>query len=164
LVLSNTLWIDEKGENVLKLRIILDHTHGLLQDFDDRRFAGIGISNNHETMSYCARLIELNTLVQENLFRLYVVIDARLFHVYKQFSVVLLWKSNAWEQITGDTVKEGDIVRCELGAIDIVKRLQANLILWPIRQEPPLVTASSKDGLYSSHTEIVVILRRQKLG
>jgi hypothetical protein len=107
-------------------------------------------------------LEQLNALVQEICFGLEVVLSAGGGHVLEQEGVVGLGSDNAGEQIGGDTLVERNIVRGELGQVDIVQGAETDLVLGPVELAEE-VTTGGEDGLERAHTEIVMILGRELL-
>jgi hypothetical protein len=115
-------------------------------------------------MSYHDGLVKLDAFLEEDLLWLKVVTLASILHLGEELGVVLLWKLNTWEQIGGDTPEKRDVVGSELRDVDIVQSFEADQILRPVRQESPLIAASSKNGLHCSHTKVIMELRRELLG
>lgn len=137
LILGDTLRIHVVSEYINEIRIILDLAHGLLQCLDDARLATVRQTDNHKTVSYHNGLIQLDDLVNEVVCWLDVLFLAGDYHLVDEDLVVLLRQLDAREEISGDTFVEQDVVGSELGYIDIVQSLQANLVLLPVAENSP---------------------------
>lgn len=71
---------------------------------------------------------------------------------------VVRWRQlNTREQIVSDTSVKRDIVRSELGQVDVLQCTKTDLVFLPVKNTTQ-VTASSQNSLEGTHTEIVVIL------
>jgi len=103
-------------------------------------------------------IVKLNTLFNKLFLRLQVKLMANFVHCIKKLAIIRFGKFNSREQITGDTQEERNIIRSELGNIDVVESAETNLALRPVKLTSQ-VTASIQNSLNSSHTEIVMVLR-----
>lgn len=83
-------------------------------------------------MAHHNSLVQLNTLLEEVLLWLQILILTCLCHMVIEQGVVRNWRHNTREQITCDTVVKRDIVLSELWKIDVVQRTKTKLIFWPV--------------------------------
>ncbi len=83
-------------------------------------------------------------------------------HCIQELRIIWFGEFNSGEKITGDTQEERDIIRSEFGDVDVVECTETDLVFRPVKLTSQ-VTASIQDGFEGSHTEIVMVLRRQLL-
>ena len=139
---------------------VVDQSEGILEHLDDLTLSRVGTTDNHQSVTDHNGLVELDALLEELSLGLNVHGVTGNSHLRLEEFIVGRRQLNTGEEIGRDTRVKRDIVRSELGQVDVLKGTKADLILRPVECSSE-VTTSSENGLEGSHTEIVMILGRE---
>jgi hypothetical protein len=142
----------------------MDAGHGILEYLDSVTLASEGLSDYHESMSNLDHIKELKGLFDEGLFGVEVHVFHADFHRCNQHVIIRLRESNSREQITSDTVIQGNIREGILRNVGVLQSTEADLVFsLHLSENTSQVTTSSQDRLQSTHSKIVMELRRKLL-
>jgi len=142
---------------------VSDGSHSVSESLVVRGLSSTSGSNDHESVTNLNCIVKLDGLVQEGLNRLLVEIFAAINKLGLKLSVVNDWALNTWEQIVDNVFEERYIILEELGHIDISQRSQQELVFCHIGISSLEETSGVNDRFDSSHSVIVMILRRELL-